>query len=89
MQRLSETDYHSQPLAGLAHAVRLATQQLNELSLVLALDKERLLTMRSLSESLITIALLLGLAFGVSWALRTWLLSVQGETATRIERASY
>lgn len=41
----------------------------------------------NLLESLITIALLLGLAFGLNWALRTWLLNTQGETATRIERA--
>lgn len=42
----------------------------------------------SFTESIITIALLLGLAFGVNRALRSWLLSVQQKTATRIERAS-
>lgn len=51
---------------------------------------ERELAMKhlSLTESLITIALLLGLAFALNYALRTWLLSTTARTTANIERAS-
>lgn len=41
----------------------------------------------TITESIITIALLLGLAFGLHWALRTWLLSMTAATQANMEQA--
>jgi hypothetical protein len=43
----------------------------------------------TLPEFIITIAILLTLAFGASWALRQWLLNVASETKTQMTTVSY
>lgn len=44
--------------------------------------------MQRLTESIITIALLLGLAFGLNHALRTWLLGTTARTTDGMSQAS-
>jgi hypothetical protein len=41
----------------------------------------------TITEFIITIALILGLAFGLNWALRSWLVNLNIGTSWRMERA--